>query len=101
MQSIVIASFFYHFNPKSYPELNTMEEPIFSKGDFVRVDGINAVVVGTEEDEDIPRGHIAIFFGSEITRRESEGGEGNGRPVVWIVPIDVCEDGLEPEYKEE
>ena len=100
MQSIVIASFFYHFNPKSYPELNTMEEPIFSKGDFVRVDGINAVVVGTEEDEDIPRDHIAIFFGSEITRRESEGGEGNGRPVVWIVPIDICEDGLEPEYKE-
>ena len=100
MQSIVIASFFYHFNPKSYPELNTMEEPIFSKGDFVRVDGINAVVVGTEEDEDIPHNHIAIFFGSEIARRESEGGEGNGRPVVWIVPIDVCEDGLEPEYKE-
>jgi len=100
MHSEMIASFFYHFNPKSYPELNAMEELIFSKGDFVRVDGINAVVVGTEEDEDIPRDHIAIFFGSEITRRESEGGEGNGRPVVWIVPIDVCEDGLEPEYKE-
>ena len=100
MQSIVIASFFYHFNPKSYPELNTMEEPIFSKGDFVRVDGINAVVVGTEEDEDIPHNHIAIFFGSEIARRESEGGEGNGRPLVLIVPIDVCEDVLEPEFRE-
>jgi len=77
------------------------QELIFSKGDFVRIDGINAVVVGTEEDEDIPHDHIAIFFGSEIDRRESEGGEGNGRPIVWIVPIDICEDGLEPEYREE
>jgi hypothetical protein len=77
------------------------QELIFSKGDFVRIDGINAVVVGTEEDEDIPHDYIAVFFGSEIVRRESEGGEGNGRPVVWIVPIDVCEDGLEPEYREE
>lgn len=78
-----------------------MEELIFSKGDFVRVDGINAVVVETEEDENIPHDHIAVFFGSEIAKRESEGGEGNGRPTVWIVPIDVCEDGLEPEYREE
>jgi hypothetical protein len=77
-----------------------MEELIFSKGDFVRVDGINAVVVGTEEDEDIPHDYIAIFFGSEPAKRESEGGEGNGRPVVWIVPIDICEDGLDPEFKE-
>jgi len=77
------------------------QELIFSKGDFVRIDGINAVVVGTEEDEDIPHDHIAIFFGSEMARRESEGGEGNGRPLVWIVPIDVCEDGLEPDYREE
>ncbi len=80
-----------------------MDELIFSKGDFVRIDGINAVVVGNEEDEDmdIPHDHIAVFFGSEIARRESEGGEGNGRPEVWIVPIDVCEDGLEPEFREE
>ncbi|MBL7968528.1 MAG: hypothetical protein JNK09_16095 [Prolixibacteraceae bacterium] len=76
------------------------KELIFSKGDFVRIDGINAVVVGTEEDENIPHEHIAVFFGSEIAKRESEGGEGNSNPVVWIVPIDICEDGLEPEYRE-
>lgn len=76
-----------------------MEEQYLSKGDFVRIDGINAVVIGTEEeDENIPEGHIAVFFGSEIAKRESEGGQGNGRPQVWIVPTDVCEDGLEPEY---
>jgi len=77
------------------------EEQFLLKGDFVRIDGINAVVVGTDEDENIPEDHIAVFFGSEITKRESEGGTGNGRPQVWIVPIDLCEDGLEPEYLEE
>lgn len=75
-----------------------MEEQYLGKGDFVRIDGINAVVVGTDEDEHIPEGHIAVFFGSAVTRRESEGGQGNGRPQVWIVPVDVCEDGLEPEF---
>jgi len=78
-----------------------MDELPFLKGDFVRIDGINAVVVGNEDDENIPHDYIAVFFGSEITKRESEGGEGNGRPVVWMVPIDVCEDGLDPEYMEE
>ena len=77
------------------------DELPFLKGDFVRIDGINAVIVGNEEDENIPHDYIAVFFGSEITKRESEGGEGNGRPLVWVVPIDVCEDGLEPEYREE
>jgi len=76
------------------------DELVFAKGDFVRIDGINAVVVATEEDEDIPQDHIAVFFGSEIAKRESEGGSGNGNPLVWIVPIDLCEDGLDPEYKE-
>ncbi len=92
MHSNMIASFFFI--------LKIMEEPIFSKGDFVRIDGINAVIIATEEDENIPPDHLAIFFGSELVKRESEGGEGNGRPVVWIVPIDLCEDGLEPEYRE-
>ena len=54
------------------------DELVFAKGDFVRIDGINAVVVATEEDEDIPQDHIAVFFGSEIAKRESEGGTGNG-----------------------
>lgn len=77
------------------------DELLFLKGDFVRIDGINAVVVANEDDENIPPGHIAVFFGSEIVKRESEGGQGNSNPEVWIVPIDVCEDGLEPVYREE
>jgi hypothetical protein len=81
--------------------MNFMDEPVFSKGDFVRIDGINAVIVGTDENENIPADHIAVFFGSEIAKRESEGSQGNDRPLVWIVPIDLCEDGLEPEYREE
>lgn len=75
-----------------------MEEQYLEKGDFVRIDGINAVVVGTDEDDNIPEGHIAVFFGSGLAKRESEGGEGNDRPQVWVVPEDVCEDGLEAEY---
>ena len=77
-----------------------MEELPFAKGDFVRIDGVNAVVVATEEDENIPHDHIAVFFGSEFTKRESEGGEGNANPVVWVIPIDLCEDGLEPEFRD-
>ncbi|HAH24123.1 MAG TPA: hypothetical protein DCL77_10265 [Prolixibacteraceae bacterium] len=77
------------------------EEQFLMKGDFVRIDGINAVVVGTDEDDNIPEDHIAVFFGSAIAKRESEGGLGNPAPQVWIVPIDLCEDGLEPEYLEE
>jgi hypothetical protein len=77
-----------------------MDELIFQKGDFVRIDGINASVVGTEEEDDIPEGYIAVFFGSGLACRESEGGEGNGQPEVWIVPIDLCEDGLDPVYRE-
>jgi hypothetical protein len=78
-----------------------MEEQFLEKGDFVRIDGINAVVVATADDINIPEDHIAVFFGSEIAERESEGGTGNSNPQVWIVPIDICEDGLEPEYLEE
>jgi hypothetical protein len=95
MQSAMVASFFYPSKNQS------MDELPFCKGDFVRVDGINAVVVGNEEDEYIPHDHIAVFFGSGLAKRESEGGDGNGNPEVWIVPLDVCEDGLEPEYREE
>lgn len=78
-----------------------MDELLFLKGDFVRIDGINAVVVANEDDEFIPKDHIAVFFGSGIARRESEGGEGNKQPQVWIVPIDICEDGLDPVFLEE
>ena len=77
-----------------------MDELPFAKGDFVRVDGINAVVVATEEDDNIPHDHIAVFFGSELAKRESEGGEGNPAPLVWVIPIDLCEDGLDPEYRD-
>jgi hypothetical protein len=79
---------------------NDMDELPFVKGDFVRIDGLNAVVVGNEEDENIPHDHIAVFFGGEVAKRESEGGEGSGNPLVWIIPIDLCEDGLDPEYRD-
>jgi hypothetical protein len=76
-----------------------MDEFPFSKGDFVRIDGINAVVVANAADEHVPADHVAVFFGSGLARRESEGGPGNSRPEVWIVPLDLCEDGLEPELR--
>lgn len=73
-----------------------MKELPLHKGDFVRIDGINAVVVCNEDDDNIPAEHVGVFFGSGLARRESEGGTGNLNPQIWIIPIDLCEDGLEP-----
>ena len=39
-----------------------MDELPFLKGDFVRIDGINAVVVGNEDDENIPHDYICSIF---------------------------------------
>lgn len=63
------------------------------------IDGLNAVVVGTEEDDSIPKNHVAIFLGAEGSKRESKGGAENPRPVALVVPIEVCEDGQIPVFK--
>ncbi len=71
---------------------------VFDKGDFVRVDGVNAVVVATDDDFGIPEGYIAVFFGTDPQKRESKGESENLPPKVFIMPMDLVEDGLEADY---
>ena len=71
---------------------------VFDKGDFVRVDGVNAVVVATDDDFGIPEGYIAVFFGTDPQNRESLGGAKNSPPKVFVMPMDLVEDGLEAGY---
>ena len=69
-----------------------------SKGDFVEVDGLLAVVVGMEGDDGIPEEHVALWFGDPQGKRLSEGGAGGLIPEVWTVPADVCKPAKPPAY---
>jgi hypothetical protein len=60
------------------------------KGNFVEVDGLIAVVVATDEDENVPGGHLAVWFGEPPTSRKSDGGSGGVSPEVWTVPAEYC-----------
>ncbi|HXW00010.1 MAG TPA: hypothetical protein VEC93_16440 [Anaerolineae bacterium] len=71
----------------------------WKKGDFVEFDGLLAVVVGVEGDPGIPNGHITLWFGDPKVKRKSEGGSGNAKPEVWLVPKDYCLPSQEPIYK--
>ena len=44
-----------------------------SKGDFVEMDGLIAVVIAMEDDPNVPEDHIALWFGLPATKRISEG----------------------------
>ena len=71
----------------------------WNKGDFVEMDGLLAVVVGTQDDPDVPEDHVALWFGDPQMKRVSEGGAGNARPEVWLVPADRCSPAQPPIYK--
>ncbi len=66
------------------------------RGDFVELDGLPAVVVGTEEDPEVPEGHVTLWFGEPRGKRLSEGGTGGLRPEVWTVPAECCAPGQPP-----
>ena len=71
----------------------------FSKGDFVELDGLQAVIVATCTDDDIPEGHVAIWFGEPSASRKSETNYSPISPEVWIVPVSACSAGLMPVFK--
>ena len=50
----------------------------FGKGDFVLLGDRLCVVVGTDEDPDVPEEHLAVWFGPDTA-------EGTV-PEVWTVP---------------
>jgi len=60
------------------------------KGNFVKMDGLIAVVIATEEDPNVPEGHVALWFGLPTVTRVSEGGSGSEVPIASTVPIEYC-----------
>jgi hypothetical protein len=80
-------------------DLNLSKMNKYKKGEFVQFDGLPAVVVGIEGENDIPDGHVALWFGEPDAKRESQGGSGNIRPQIWIVPEELCNEGIHPEMK--
>ena len=67
------------------------------KGDFVEFDGLPAVVVGVEGDPNVPEDHVALWFGEPQVERKSSGGTGGHLPLVYTVPLDLCEPSQEPQ----
>lgn len=65
-------------------------------GSFVELDGLPAIVVQTPDGVNIPEDHVALWFGEPGATRISDGGSGNVHPELWIVPTEVCRDGLQP-----
>ena len=55
----------------------------FQKGDLLRLGQRQCVVVGTESDEAVPEGHLAVWFGPT--------GEIDAAPEVWTVPAEYFE----------
>ena len=72
---------------------------MFQNGDFVEIDGLLAVVVGLAGEQDVPEGHVALWFGEPQGRRLSEGGPGGLVPVVWTVPVDYCRPAKAPDVR--
>lgn len=63
---------------------------ILKKGDFVEMDGLIAVIVGTADDKDVPEDHVALWFGMPGTIRLTNADHTQTPPEVWTVPISVC-----------
>ena len=60
------------------------------RGDMVIMDGLLAAVVGVEGDPDVPKGHVALWFGDPSSKRTSEGGTPKLRADAWLVPTEYC-----------
>jgi len=73
-----------------------MADVRLQRGQFVELDGLLAVVVGTDLDPWVPEDHVAIWFGEPRTTRSCEGGLGGQRPEIWTVPVEHCTTASEP-----
>ena len=72
---------------------------MFKRGDFVEIDELLAVVVGTVGDGTAPDDHIIVWFGDPRGTRVSEGGQGNLQPEVWTIPLEYCKLAPQPLVK--
>ena len=63
----------------------------FGKGDFVLLGERLCVVVGTEDDPDVPEEHLAVWFGPD--------GEGDKVPEVWTVPAEYFREAGPPNIR--
>ena len=72
---------------------------MWSRGDFVELDGLLAVVVGVEGEPEVPDDHVAVWFGDPPSVRKSDGGSGGQSPEVWTVPADLLVRAAGPSIK--
>lgn len=70
----------------------------WKRGDLVELDGLLAVVVGVEGDENVPEEHVALWFGEPACVRRSQGGPGGQSPVVCTVPAAYCTRAARPSW---
>ena len=75
-----------------------MKKSKLKKGDLIDFDGLLGCVVATDENEDVPDGHVTVWYGEPKTERISEGGTGHERPIVYNVPEEYCELAQEPRF---
>jgi hypothetical protein len=69
---------------------------MFKRGDFVELDGLLSVVVGTSEDGMVPEDHLVLWLGTPQGIRKSEGGLGGLQAEVWTVPSGLCQPASAP-----
>jgi hypothetical protein len=70
----------------------------WARGDLVELDGLLAVVVGVEGDENVPEDHVALWFGEPSCVRRSQGGPGGQTPLVYTVPAEYCTRAKPPSW---
>lgn len=61
---------------------------MWQRGDIVEIDGLLGVVVASDEDGNVPEGHVGVWFGEPSCIRISQGGTGGVSPEVWTIPSD-------------
>lgn len=71
------------------------------KGDFVEFDGQVAVVVGTDDEKDVPEEHVLLWYGEPGQARKSESSNTHKRvrPIVFLVPEEYCTESLTAKIK--
>ncbi len=71
----------------------------FEKGDFVIFDGVLAVIVGTETDQDVPEGHVALWYGHDKEQQTVTSKPEASRPETWTVPQEYCQSAKRPKIQ--